>query len=105
MIHVTEPRSRAYLEILTWGLLAVRDQAHAGRIHLCEIEADHIHNIPSLIGEPNEQRHLFYIVKERGLFLQRLKEVGDVEYVERRVFYCSEPWQVLASIAGISLSE
>lgn len=105
MIHVAEPRSRAYLELLEWGLLATRDQAHAGHARLCEIEADHIHNIPSLIDEPDERRHLYYINKERGLFLQRLGEVADAEYVERRRFYCSEPWQVLASIAGVTLTE
>ena len=91
MIHVAEPRSRAYLELLAWGLLAARDRAYAGRADLCAIEADHIHNMPSLIGEPNERRHLYYIVQERGLFLQRLDELGDTEYIERRVISCSEP--------------
>lgn len=91
--------------MLKWGLLAIRDNAHSGRIALCEIEADHIHNIPSLLEESNEQRHLFYIVQERGLYLERLKKVGATEYLERRASWYSEPWRVLASIAGVGLLE
>lgn len=105
MIHVEDPRSRAYAELLYWGLLAIRDQARAGHALLCEIEANHLHNIPTLLDEPNEHRHLYYIVKERGRFLRRLNDLGDADYRDRRIWYCSEPWQTLASIAGVDLSE
>jgi hypothetical protein len=91
--------------LLEWGLLIIREQARAGRMDICEIEADHIHNLPSLIGDPNEQRHKFFIGKERGLYLQRLRHHGDSEYVERRVGQCTEPWRVLASIAGVSIDD
>src|SRR5688572_20545003 len=80
--YLDQPRSRAYLELLAWGLLAIRDDAYGGRIALCRIESDHLHNIPSLLEEPNEQRHLYYIVQERGLYLERLKELGATEYLE-----------------------
>ncbi len=105
MIELEDPRLRAYLELLEWDLLMIRDQAHSGRADICAIESDHIHNIPSLIGDSNEHRHLFYVEKERGLYLQRLKTLGDAEYVERRVCQCSVPWRVLAAIAGISLED
>jgi hypothetical protein len=35
--------------------------AYAGQIELCRIEADHLHNIPTLLGEANEDRHVYYI--------------------------------------------
>jgi hypothetical protein len=103
VIHVAQPRLRAYLELLGWGLLAIRDDARGGRIALCKIEADHLHNIPTLLEEPNERRHLFYILQERGRYLERLKELGASEYLERRVNRYSESWLVLASIAGVEL--
>ncbi len=62
-------RERAYLDILHRGLVLVRNLAHGGQTELCRIEADHLHNIPSLLGETNECRHVFYIyiLQERGL--------------------------------------
>lgn len=105
VIHVEQPRQRAYLQLLERGLPTIRDSAYGGQIALCEIEADHLHNIPSLLEEPNERRHIFYIVKERGLYLERLRKLGATEYLEDRAIWYTEPWQVLAKIAGVELSE
>ena len=100
-----QPRQQAYLQLLERGLVAVRNHAHGGKITLCEIEADHIHNIPSLLDEPNETRHEYYIVGERSLYLDRLKELGATDYMESMMCWYFEPWKVLASIAGVELSE
>lgn len=105
MVEVTKSRERAYLDLLDHGLVMVRNFAHGGQIDLCRIEADHLHNIPSLLGESNEHRHVYYIVKERGLYLQRLRELGAAEYLETVSSWYSEPWQVLASAAGVTLAE
>lgn len=66
-------RAEIYQEILAWGLLHIRDAACASHVRLCEIEADHRHNIPSLIDESNERRHECYVGQERALFLERLE--------------------------------
>jgi hypothetical protein len=105
MIQTEFPRQRAYLELLERGLVTIRNYAHGGQAVLCEIEADHIHNIPSLLEEPNEARHLYYIAKERGLYLERLRKLGLAEPLEHSAIWYSEPWRVLASIAGIDLSK
>lgn len=102
---MTLSRQQAYLQILERGLVAVRNHAHGGMIALCEIEADHIHNLPSLLDEPNETRHEYYIVGERSLYLERLKKLGAAEYQETMKSWYAEPWTVLASIAGVELSE
>jgi hypothetical protein len=100
-----EPRQRAYLDLLAGGVVAVRNQAYSGQLALCEIEADHIHNIPSLLEEPNELRHRYYIIQERGLYLDRLKSLGASEYLESMRVWYSQPWKVLASIAGVELTQ
>jgi hypothetical protein len=105
MINVEDPRQRAYLELLERGLVAIRNHARTGQTTLCEIEADHIHNIPSLLNEVNERRHLFYIIQERGLYLERLRRLVATEYLELRLILYTEPWQVLASVSGVVLSE
>jgi hypothetical protein len=102
---VKQPRQQAYLQLLERGLVAVRNHAHGGMIALCEIEADHLHNIPSLLDEPNETRHEYYIVGERSMYLERLKKLGATEYLKSMMGCYSEPWKVLASIADVELSE
>jgi hypothetical protein len=104
VIHAEDPRQRAYLQVLEHGLVAIRNCAHRGQIALCEIEADHVHNIPSLLGESNELRHRYYILQERGLYLDRLRKLEASEYLEDRAIWYAEPWRVLASIAGVEIS-
>ena len=99
-----ESRQRAYRLILEHGLVAVRNHAHGGGMELCRIEADHIHNIPSLLDETNEARHTCYILGERSLYLARLKALGAAEYLESMAIWYHEPWQALAFWAGVELS-
>lgn len=98
-------REQAYLTVLHHGLVMVRNSAYGGQIDLCRIEADHLHNIPSLPGEINESRHLYYIEDERGLYLDRLRKLGATEYLEHAEIFYSEPWRVLAGIAGVRIAE
>jgi hypothetical protein len=96
-------REQAYLDLLDRGLVLLRNLAGAGDTALCRIEADHLHNIPSLLHEGNERRHAFYIRQERELYLRRLRERGAAEYLERAATWYSGPWRVLASAAGVPM--
>jgi len=69
------PRSLIYAEILHFGLREIREAAHLGHAKQCEVEADHLHNVPTLFDEDNEERHIFYIKEEVQLYLDRLKQV------------------------------
>jgi hypothetical protein len=101
--EVLDPRDRAYLDLLHHGLVLLRNSAHCGRLDLCRIEAEHLHEIPTLIGETNEHRHLYYLRGTRGLYLQNLRELCAVEYLERMAVWYAEPWRVLATAAGVQL--
>lgn len=105
MVEAEKNRERAYLDLLHYGLVMVRNIAYDKQLDLCRIEADHLHEIPTLIGESNEHRHVYYILQERGLYLERLRELGATEYLERVSIWYSEPWKVLASAAGVNLAE
>jgi len=94
-----QARNQAYLEILKWGLLAIREAAFTGKTKLCEIEADHIHNLPSLLNDANEKRHHCYIVPERKYYLEQLERYGEVEYLEKQMRSYKEPWTVLMKAA------
>lgn len=97
------PRDRAYLDLLHHGLVLLRDFACRGRMEGCLIEAEHLHEIPTLIGEANEHRHVYYLRGTRGLYLQRLRELGDAAYLEQVSIWYASPWRVLAQVAGMRL--
>jgi hypothetical protein len=68
-------RDAVYLDILAFGLLWIRNAGYSGNARACELEADHLHNLPSLIGETNELRHECYFDNERTLYLERTTEL------------------------------
>jgi hypothetical protein len=70
-------RDEVYLDILSCGLLWIRNAGHSGYARACEIEADHLHNIPSLVGEDNELRHEYYFETERTSYLERIAELDS----------------------------
>jgi hypothetical protein len=65
-------RDGIYAQILRHGLLRIRDSAALGYVKYCEVESEHLHNIPSLIGETNKKRHEYYFDKERAYYLERV---------------------------------
>lgn len=101
---VIEERQRAYLRILYLGLLAIRDAGSEGKAKLCAIEADHLHNLPSLVYEPNLTRHHYYISPERKGYIEKLGEHGDAAYAERQLRLYEGPWKVLMTLALTELN-
>ena len=92
-------RNDAYREILHRGLLAIRDMAaHQGNAQIAELEADHLHNLPSLIDEPNETRHCYYLFQERVYYLDRLKNQASKDYLDFVLPRYNETWKVLETI-------
>jgi hypothetical protein len=104
MTTLVQLRERAYLDLLHHGLVMIRNFAHGGQLDLCRIEADHLHNIPNYLHETNEHQHVYYISGERSLYVQRLHDLGAKDYLEQVAIWYAEPWQVLASAAGVKLT-
>jgi hypothetical protein len=93
-----EQRDETYLKILHFALLRIRELATAGRADYCAIEADHVHNIPSLIGEPNELRHAFYLEAERKHYLERVdRTLPGLQFTLARY---AELWAQLEALAS-----
>lgn len=95
-----ETRRDAYVYLLTWGLLAIRASACRGDTRLCKIEADHIHNLPSLLDEQNDQRHRYYIENEREHYLAQLQSHADASYREQMVSRYESAWKMLMDVAA-----
>lgn len=58
-------------EILRTGLLRIRAFGWSKDAARCAIEADHLHNLPSLLTDYSEDRLRYYWDAERGSYLDR----------------------------------
>ncbi len=102
----TMTRSEAYKHILTMGLLALRDRApRFNSKRLTEIEAEHLHNIPSLIDEDNLHRHFYYFNKERPAYIESLRNLNLPEYSDPVLRIYLMPWEVLLKYLGDDLPD
>jgi hypothetical protein len=92
-------RDAIYLQILHHGLLRLRDAAVLGHTKYCAVEAEHLHNIPSLIGETNEHRHAYYFGQERVYYLERVdRSLPGLEFTLSRYV---ELWERLGKLNDI----
>ena len=89
---------RIYWDILKAGLIAVRDAGANGDTARCRAEAEHIHNIPSLIGEQNIQRHIYYATVERQRYLDWVLSCGQAETQEYARMAYSWRWKRMDEI-------
>jgi hypothetical protein len=93
-------RDEIYLEMLEHALPAIRNMAQAGFLAYCAIETDHIHNLPSLIGETNEHRHAYYLRAERNLYLERVdRTIPGVSFLLARY---AEAWSELETLLSLA---
>jgi hypothetical protein len=65
-------RDEIYLRMLDFALVTMRNYAQDWPAGYCVVEADHVHNLPSLVGETNEARHVYYLRDERAIYLERV---------------------------------
>lgn len=85
-----------YLRILHHGLRILRDSASVGDLERLAVESEHLHNLPSLIGESNIHRHLYYANRERVAYLQWVNSCHRAEVVEFVESFYVPSWNELA---------
>jgi hypothetical protein len=96
-------RDQIYVQILHFGLISLRNRTNAGDIQYCAIEVEHLHEVPSLIGEMNEARHEYYLRGHRGLYLERVDQTKEsLGFVLNRY---RELWPQLEAIHSQSVAD
>lgn len=70
-------RDEICLRIIKWGTQCIRDAAEEGAVKYCEIEADHIHNLPDYIRQGDSGHFGYYYVKQRPYYLEQLKQLDQ----------------------------
>lgn len=86
-----------YAELLKAGFLVLRQAVDSQDSSWVNAELELLHNIPSLLGEENIERHRYFWFKERTHYVEWMASSGSAEAQSRmRTFY--EPiWQEMES--------
>lgn len=68
------------LRIINTALLRIRRLAQDGMSERCEIEADHVHNLPSLLEQYSDELLVFYWNVERPEFISQSPENSQGQF-------------------------
>ncbi|HEX3627410.1 MAG TPA: hypothetical protein VH280_18545 [Verrucomicrobiae bacterium] len=72
----------AIAEILKIALLTIREKSAGGDSKTCEIESDHVHNLPDLLVNFTDELLRFYYTVERREYLAEIGDVAAERYKE-----------------------
>ena len=72
-------------EILRTALLRIRSRGWNQDAIACALEADHVHNLPSLLTNYSEDLVRFYLDHERVHYVQKGGTVGHFEELWQRL--------------------
>ena len=90
-----------YVQLLRIGLPALRNAAQNGDLEHCQVEAEHLHEIPSLIGEANLRCHLLYMNKTRGRYLEWASNCHRASVDELVDFWYSSIWSQISELLSM----
>ncbi len=77
-----------YVRLLHHGLVKLRDLVAGGDDRWAFATAEMLHQVPSLLGETNERRHVYFWRSERGAYLEWLRMSGNEDAASyTRTFY------------------
>ena len=87
-----------YLSLLRYGLLLIRDAAWLGNAEWAKAEAEHLHEIPTLIGEDNVHRHLDYLRRKRLVYLEFVESANLPDLNTGVDTYYRPVWRQMAAL-------
>lgn len=78
---------RLYIRMLRYGLPQLQSAAYSNDTEWLRAEIELLHNIPSLVGEQNVLRHLYFWESERGAYLEWVRNRGGERLDEAMAIY------------------
>lgn len=82
------PLDRLYARMLQLGFFVLRRAIESGDEGWVQAEVELLHNVPSLLGEENLERHRYFWEQERDLYREWVSQNGPDEAVFcMRTFY------------------
>lgn len=68
-----------YAKLLHCGFLVLRRALDSRNRDWIDLEFELLHNVPSLIGEENVERHTYFWLGERTLYIERVSTIAPEE--------------------------
>jgi hypothetical protein len=83
---------RLYGRMLQAGLLVLNQALDAGDVEWAKAETQLLHNVPSLLGEENAERHAYFWNEERDQYLEWMAQHGSELARSRMRTYYEPVW-------------
>lgn len=93
-----------YVQMLSVGFVVLRQAADSGNNEWIAAELELLHNVPSLIGEPNLERHRYFWQHERTHYLERISGIGLADALSRMRTYYEPIWDEIGAVMGDQLA-
>jgi hypothetical protein len=97
-----------YARLVSVGFVVLREAIRSERSDWIDAEIEMLHNVPSLIGESNVQRHRYYWFSERPHYIDWVQEHGGERAVSRMSTFYEPLWREmepsLAQLFGSNLA-
>ena len=82
-----------YAQLLSLGFVVLKQAVHSGKRDWVEAELEMLHNVPSLLGEDNVERHRYYWFIERQQYVDWVSAPGRDEAKSRMLTYYEPIWR------------
>ena len=89
-----------YAELLSMGFLVLRQAAHCENRDWLAAELEMLHNVPSLLGEENVERHRYYWFSERQHYIDWASAPGHEEANSRMRTYYEPIWREMEPVVA-----
>jgi hypothetical protein len=89
-----------YTHLLTVGFVVMRQAAESADRECLDAEFELLHNVPSLIGEANAERHRYFWHQERTHYIQWASTAGREKAQSRMLTYYQPIWAEMEPIVA-----
>ena len=87
-----------YNRLLLFGLIVLREAIYAHNDDWTKAEIEMLHNLPSLVGEQNVERHRYFWFVERDVYIQRVLALENDEPKSRMRMYYEPIWHEMEPV-------
>lgn len=89
-----------YAKLLSLGFIVLRQAVASGDGQWIEAELEMLHNVPSLLGEDNAQRHRYYWFTERQHYIDWASAPGRDEARSHMLTYYDPIWREMEPLVA-----
>jgi hypothetical protein len=87
-----------YARLLAVGFVVMRQAAESNNRDWLEAEFELLHNLPSLIGEANPERHWYFWSQERTHYIEWVSAPGREQAKSRMLTYYKPTWDEMEPV-------